>query len=178
MDQLGSLISKPPVRPGNFLLIQYHKLPQLSKDTGWMGYGEERKDIDWDDSPLRRKVNPTMSLSMGKIIIFIGKTYKSRVCIWRPQPPVSSINPQRGNLYPGTEGHMVCFWVEKSHPLCYFSFLRGKWWINRKLTSSQSEIQANLASMENRAFSPILWEIQPLQPKSMKDLPWPPPACR
>ena len=143
-------------------------------NTGWMGYGEEEsKDIYWDDSPLRRKMNPTMSFSMGKIMIFIGKKYKSRVCIWRPQPPISSINPQRGNLDPGNDGHVVCFWVEKSHPLCYFFFLRGKWRINGKLISNQSGIQANLASMESRDSSPILWEVQPLQPREWRTFPDP-----
>lgn len=55
-----------------------------------MGYGEEeRKDIDWDDSPLRRKVNPTMSLSMGKIILLeklisLGSVYEGPSLLFLP----------------------------------------------------------------------------------------------
>lgn len=43
-----------------------------------MKEAEESKETEWDDPLLRRKVNPITSLSMGKIMGFIKKNFKTR----------------------------------------------------------------------------------------------------
>lgn len=124
---------------------------------------------------------------LGKMMGFIRKIYKPRVCIWRPQPPIPCNNPQRGILIQAWIGrYMVCAHASKNliHFVTVPSYMENGGWTENWAPISLgfgARGVGQFRTMESRVFSPIQshgkFNSSTASPaRRRRDLPQPQPA--